>query len=379
MTYSRYVKRFFARGRDEHGGISVFVALGITVFLGMAALAIDMGHMMNARTESQRVADLAALAAAGAFIDAPLSPDATARDWAVDFASRNTVNRTAVTLDRDADIDVNLAQEEVRVTVFHTQARGNPIPTIFARVLGFNSVDIVTTAVAKAWPSSGVTCILPLFLVDKWDELGGDPLYYDPGIDYYEPYSTTSTTYTGYDEGDVGTEIIIKPAQGPNQVSGQPNQSWYYPFDAEDIPGGANYRDAITQCGDPTFVYTYNQLLWVENGAMIGPTAQGFRDLIALDPNAIFDPTQGCVVDVPGGACRASPRLRPVPMMSPVDTPASGKKQVPITNFGGVFVDRVQGNNVYVIFAGYSGVEPSGGGPQGGSTPPLLKTVRLIE
>lgn len=360
-------------------------ALAMTVLLGAAALAIDLGHLLNVRTESQRVADLAALAGAGAFVSAPGgNVTQTARAWAIQFAAQNEVDQTAVTL-LPADVEVNVPESRVDVTVYHSAARGNAISTIFARVLGIQSVDVVTQAAAQAFPTGGTTCVLPLFLPDKWLELGGDPNLYDPGTDYYEPYdpANPTTTYTGYDQGDVGTSIIIKPAQGQQGV-GQPNPSWYYPFDAANIPGGSNYRDAIQGCSDPTFVYSIGQLLWIEPGAMIGPTKQGFQDLINQDPNAAWDQGLDCVMDashVGSGNpahCRASPRLRPAPMFDPGTAPANGKKQVAISNFAGLFVDHIQGNNVHAIFAGYSGVG-SGGQPSGGFTPTVLQTPRLVK
>lgn len=371
------------------------LALAMTVLLGSAALAIDLGHLMNVRTESQRVADLAALAGAGAFVSAPgPTVAATADQWAKDFAALNTVDKTNVAL-QSSDIQVDVANRRVTVTVFNTTARGNPIPTIFARVLGINDVDVVTRAVAEAWPATGVTCILPLFLVDKWEELGGNPLRYDPGIDNYVPWDpdNPSSPSTGYQGGNtkppsnIGDEIVIKPANGPPSQSGRPNPSWYYPFDASDIPGGANYRAAIAGCTDPDFVYTIGQKLWVEPGAMLGPTAQGFKDLIDQDPNAVWDhdPNVNCIVNASqlgsGDAsnCRGSPRLRPVPMMDPSTAPASGKKQVTITNFAGAFVDRVQGNDVYVVFAGYSGLAPASGGGSGGTVIPTILQLRLVQ
>jgi Flp pilus assembly protein TadG len=47
----------------ENGVVLIFVALLLTVFLGIAALAVDIGFMYVARTELQRTADSAALAA----------------------------------------------------------------------------------------------------------------------------------------------------------------------------------------------------------------------------------------------------------------------------------------------------------------------------
>jgi Flp pilus assembly protein TadG len=51
------------RLNEENGAVLIFVALLLTVFLGIAALAVDIGYMYVARTELQRTADSAALAA----------------------------------------------------------------------------------------------------------------------------------------------------------------------------------------------------------------------------------------------------------------------------------------------------------------------------
>jgi hypothetical protein len=52
-----------ARFKNEKGVTFVYVAILIVAFLGMAALAIDVGYLMVGRTELQRTADAAALAA----------------------------------------------------------------------------------------------------------------------------------------------------------------------------------------------------------------------------------------------------------------------------------------------------------------------------
>jgi len=110
---------------------------------------------------------------------------------------------------------------------------------------------------------------------------------------------------------------------------------------------------------------------------MVGPTAQGFRDLIDLDPGAMWDPVQRCVVGGLGGLCRSSPRIRPVPMFDPTDAPNPGAKPARLTNFAGVFVQRVEGNVISLIFSGYSAARPAGVG--GRTTPTLFKILRLVE
>jgi len=50
------------------GSVAIITAIGLVAFLGMASLAIDMGHLYTVRNELQNVADAAALAAAGNLI-----------------------------------------------------------------------------------------------------------------------------------------------------------------------------------------------------------------------------------------------------------------------------------------------------------------------
>lgn len=372
-------------GRDEDGGaIAVIFALGLTVLLGSAALAIDLGHLMNVRTESQRVADLAALAGASAFIDAPGATLTSVIDTrAKQYAALNDVNQSSVVL-TSADIQIDIPEEKVRVTVHHTQTRGNPIQTIFARILGINSVDVVTTAVAKAYPAGGARCILPFFLPDQYSEGGGDPNLYDLAPpDYYEPYDPTvpSPTATGYTEANVGDLLIIKGVPGAANPS-NPNPSWYYPIRAYDVPGASQYRDAIQGCVDPEEVYAIGDLVEVQPGAIPGPTRQGFDALIAQAPSHAWHVANECVVDTaapdPTLCLGGSPRLRPVPMMAPPDAPPPGVSvQVPIMNWASVFVESRQGDEVFVRFAGYSGVLPIE--DPDASLTGLPKIIRLVE
>lgn len=366
---------------NDRGAVGVFVAGAMTILLGSAAIAVDMGHMMNVRTQSQAVADLAALAGASAFVTGTAGTPAltaTIYNEAITFAGLNNVDGTPVTL-LDADISIDLVNERVRVTVHHTVARGNPIPTIFARVFGINTVDVVTTAVAQAYPADGAKCILPFMLPDKYDENGGaSPNHYDGPPDYYEPFipSAPSGSATGYTEADKGTQIVIKPSQGNNP--GKPNPSWYYPIAVYNT-GGSAYSAAIAGCVDPDVTYRVGDLIPVEPGAMIGPTRQGVTALIAQAPSHYWNDTHNCVIDSNGApnVCVSSPRLRPAPMLAPPDAPANGRRNVPIMNWAGLFVEGMQGNDVIVRFAGYSGFGVASTNPGGAGA--LPKVIRLVE
>lgn len=62
MAFQRTLHRF---GRDRRGAVSILTALGLTMLIGSAALAVDVGSLYLERRKLQGIADAAALAAAG--------------------------------------------------------------------------------------------------------------------------------------------------------------------------------------------------------------------------------------------------------------------------------------------------------------------------
>ena len=90
-----------------------------------------------------------------------------------------------------------------------------------------------------------------------------------------------------------------------------------------------------------------------ENGNMIGPTRQGVNDLIALDPNADWDPTTKSVI----GSCAQSaspcashsPRIVAIPVFDTgqyYSGKMNGQVTLTIVNILGFFIDDMQGNDV---------------------------------
>ena len=116
---------------------------------------------------------------------------------------------------------------------------------------------------------------------------------------------------------------------------------------------------------------------------MSGPTMQGFRELIAQDPLAKWNDVLDCIVDdgrqssTDVSNCRSSPRVRPIPMFDPTEEIDAGTQPFTFTNFAGVFVEDIQGNDVVARWIGYTGVDPTSFG-NGGSAGPLFKVLRLV-
>lgn len=378
------------RCADERG-VALIIAAGSMIALTSAvALAVDVGMLTVARTEAQSAADGSAMAGASALIE---SPDGVeyAEALAIDYASRNKI-RGANAEVLPEDVDVDITARTVTVRVMRTTDRGNAMTTFFARIFGVHTVNITADATARASTAGGINCLLPLVVPDRWADAGGagnDPDQFNPELgDEYIPWMDTSTdpptynteSFTGYTEDDIGDQIVLKSNTG----GGTYNPGWYYPWRPPNQSGGDDYRENVRGCVDPTISYYIGQTVESEPGNMVGPTNQGFGDLISLDPDATWNEELGCVTDSSfrlssdGSHCRTSPRIRPIPMFDPTDGPDNGSKPFDLTNFAGVFVEDIQGNNIIARWIGYRGFSPAEGG-DGTTAGPQFKVLQLID
>jgi hypothetical protein len=394
------------------------IALATIALIAAMAIALDVGRLVTARTEAQRVADAAALAGAGILAVDPEN-EGSARTEAVQFAARNTVCGTPIDLEPE-DVAVDLDASTVEVTVRCTAERGTAIRTFFARAFGVYQVDVTARARAiaePAGPGSQAGCLLPVMLPDRWLERPGvfpaatdsfDPEVPDPkpndldgdGVwDVYVPSSEVSpgNPSTGYDETVVGARVELHKAGGGG---GGVNPSWYFPWtplDAADqlVDGGGgadNYRSRFTRCLESS--YAVGDFVLTEPGAMAGPTRNGFQDVFDADPEVYWNesPTgpsappngRGCPwrpsAAGGNGACDyTTPRIRTIPMFDPREAPDHGRKQVRIRNFGSVFVeDLLPGENYSARWLGVLSSDPDDPGDDDDDEG-LQKRLRLIE
>jgi hypothetical protein len=135
------------------------VAIALTVLMGFAALAVDIGVLHSARASAQRAADAAALAGAFTFVVDSTSPQpGAAVTHAVSVATSNTIFGAPISAG-DVSVTTNVGAQTVTVRVTHRQR------TFFAGVLGMNSVTIGATATAEAaCNATGSKCARPWFL-----------------------------------------------------------------------------------------------------------------------------------------------------------------------------------------------------------------------
>ncbi len=186
------------KGRAR-GAVLVLVAASLTMLMGFAALAIDVGYLYAVHTELRNVADASAMAGASALVDDSVLQGDSAQDdiaylaraRAHEYAGKNEVaGRVAYVLDSDVLVGYvsdpyDLSEQitvagspynavRVRVAKSHESPNG-PAELLFARVWGQEtaSLSAESTAYVNAniagyrAPSSGPGVLIPLS-VRKW-------------------------------------------------------------------------------------------------------------------------------------------------------------------------------------------------------------------
>ncbi|HET9581489.1 MAG TPA: Tad domain-containing protein [Gemmatimonadota bacterium] len=386
---------------NERGSTILMVTLSMTALLSIVALAVDVGMLFDVRTEAQRTADAAALAGAGTFVmkgDLSAADEDIARAEAINIGERNLVYGDSAQI-LPEDVEVDLEQGRVTVTVRRIGDRGNAIPTWFANVFGTAQADVAARATAAIAPAGAATCLKPFAIPDAFLDVNGDGVY-DPGVDQYDPdehgYGSSwrnagepGSDGTGFND-DFGRPIVLKAGGGNGNGNGNggvsetypgTGPSWYYPWAMPSTLGGpANgadrYRWNIANC-NPVVVSVEDEYD-VEPGAMTGPTVQGIEDLIALDPWASWDAGSNTVTGsayAPGW--EGSPRIGIVPVYNPGREFDPGRKPVEFTNFIAVFFEGVEGNgNDQVVYGRVLYPRGVGGGE---AVAPAAQFVRLIE
>jgi Putative Flp pilus-assembly TadE/G-like len=375
--------------RDERGMSFVFVGVGFLAFVAATTLAIDVGMFMTARSQAQTAADAGALAGATALVFDDFddrSAGGPAVQSAINTALINDVMSSSVSVG-PADVFFPLGpggvSNRVRVNVYRTGGRFNPVPTLVGPVFGVPTVDINATATAEASPANAMTCVKPFTIPDRWTE-NTNPAWdtsdtyerYDkkgdviPNADVYNPPG--SAGYNGYDPNkDKGLPLMIRAGSG-HQI--EPTMYWSWKMPGDDI-GADFYEENIAHCN--TSVVGFGFLMTQEPGAMAGPTAHGIDALIAQDPDAFWDDVKNEV----HSTRNPSPRIFPIPLYDPeyyAVGKASGRfADLRVANWLGFFVERRDGNSVFGRITPILGVIDEDAGPAPAGIFP--QAIRLVE
>jgi hypothetical protein len=417
---------------NERGSVVVMFAVSLMAMLALAALAVDLAALRDARGEAQRSADAIALAGATAFKDKAFTdPTALtdARDRALEVARLNKVRLdtidirsfsnlikvtkawgdvyTLTTPSNQLELNIIPDSQRVRAWVRHTR-----LPTWFGGMIGMPFGNVQAMATAQATQSGVAKCIKPLALPDIWAETNrssgrggqdlnanglwdqGEPWDFNPPADTYAQYnpnvdSAAQALQTGYGSAfrnsidgvgnDWGRSITIK-AQRPGDAI---TSGWFYPWRIGESAGANDYKNNITGCNPETSVL--GQPYDVENGNMVGPTRQGFNELISQDPGAYWNPTldngKGGVDGTSYGDWRDSPRVIPIALFDPhqiAGIQSGGNLTLTFNNFALFFVEGFVGNGVQAPLKGRFLYYATGSGT-GPVLGPLTKTLQLIE
>ena len=375
--------------RDERGMSLVFVSVAFMAMLSATTLAIDVGMFMNSRSQAQNAADAGALAGAVALYYNNFN-DRTSTGPAVQSAINTaTANKVAGATVSVTPPDVTFPNDptgqptRVQVQVFRTTERSNPVSTLMGGFFGVPTADIAAVATAEASAANAETCVMPFTIPDRWTEKQNPPWdpgdTFDPGDVYVplKPSPDPNTDYTGYNaERDRGLEVILKADNGSKITA-----SFYNPWDLPGSSGASDYRANIAGCNSA--VLAPGEKMSPEPGNMVGPTAQGMADRIALDPGARWEGgpgLSGCNC-VQGSNSRVSPRVVIIPTYDPVvfaNGAAHGKNiDLQIVSFIGFFLEDMVGGQVRGRVTPVGGIIAANKGPA--PTGMFPRVIRLVQ
>jgi len=300
---------------------------------------------------------------------------------AVSAARENLVIGGAVAVE-PSDVTFPTAPDgeanRVRVAVYRSSARANPLSTFISAVFGVTTVDVTAIATAEAAPANAMTCVRPFTIPDRWMENNVPPNdtfdRYDNKGNVIENADVYVQGVNSYDpERDKGLRLTLRAGTG-NNITPTFYYSWSMPGNNGQI-GADWYEQNITECNQAVFVDGY--IMTQEPGNMVGPTVHGVEDLIAQDPTAYWDDDEQRVKSPLG----RSPRIFPIPLYDP-DFFQSGKTTgrnatLKMAGWIGFFVEDISGNEVYGRITPILGTIDRNAGPAPEGAFP--RAVRLVE
>lgn len=223
--------------QQRRGVIMVLAALLMVALVGMVAFAVDYGYLLKIRTDLQRSADAAALAAVQDLIRRPDGTQdlSAARETARTYARNNLGDGLFQVADADIQIGrydpdsiystVTLLNtgtfDTVRVTLRRDGVSNSKAPLFFARAMGIQDAAITATSTAvlqKAQLMEPGAEILPFATPvdlwnslepgDQWSAYGDGKLKDQDGNDVPGNWGTTDIGDTGNSSSDLNDQIL---------------------------------------------------------------------------------------------------------------------------------------------------------------------------
>lgn len=223
------------------------------------------------------------------------------------------------------------------------------------------AAGLLTPAAAAA--QVGSTCVRPLAIPDKWQEVQTGPWDLTDSFDRYDgqgqvivnpdeyrpPFNTLQTGYL--QPGDQGRYFEIRLGS----AGGALGATSTFPISLGGV-GGTNFINNIVQCSGE--LVQEGQNLDAEPGNLTGPLLSAVTQLIEADADAFWDPAaNGGQGDVAGSQFTFSPRLILLPVFDPdyfALNATAGKFYLRVVRFVGFFIAGVNGTTVYGYLTGRS-------------------------
>ena len=183
------LKSWFARfGRAQSGASIMLFALLIPVFVGMAALVIDLNHARNVRRAMQTSADAAVLAASMDIGSASVDPLATAATYSATAGNLNAIKGVTVTMVSGfPQLACLTPTATYGLCVTSSASAGSPssnviyvketatVQTIFSRYFGLSSIPITVAAAAAGHGGNSKKLDVMIVLDTTQSMTGNDP------------------------------------------------------------------------------------------------------------------------------------------------------------------------------------------------------------
>lgn len=158
------------RLNGERGVVGVFVALSMTILIGMLGFAVDIGALYNERRQLSNGADAAVLAIAeDCALGVGSCDPATATVTARNFANANANDGFAFI--EDVSLDLNARTVRVEVGTLETDG-GRVLTPFFAQVVGWDGSTVHASASALWGYPSSMRGVLPLIISECEFPLG---------------------------------------------------------------------------------------------------------------------------------------------------------------------------------------------------------------
>lgn len=245
--------------KNQKGAVLPLMTIAMVVFFAMSGLALDLGHLYVEKTKLQNILDGAAIR--GAYILNLTSDQVQARNAAIDTFNRSLAapgNSELATLVNSANIAFQFpvinspAGVTTLIKLTYPQLTIN---TTFTRVLGIDTLDVGSTAVAGAIPLGTEVCnVVPIIMC---------------GDSTQAPSSTNPDAFYGYRVGDY---VNMKMTQWQNNQIGPGNFGLLNLTET----GGAGVRENMAG-GGACVNLGVSKPIDTQPGNVAGPTSQGIN------------------------------------------------------------------------------------------------------